>query len=559
MSTAAAGSKLLLQVGKNLAVRSMSDRTQSEVKMAETRAELLKLARQGEPSAIATLIQQAFDNSDLTVTVTAEDTDFEVCLEGTPPPDEARSIQRIEAIFTELDLSASPIIRIEGRSSKGANPVWQATIALLDEDESGPLTTNAPEDISPAKNPPWKRLPDLKSVAGAVGNAASSVGHAAAQGGSFVSGAVVGTAQNIGEAALSAGSAIGQTSASALDAVGQTAMTVPKGLGVLRNSINDRPELRGLTKVLRMDWLLEIVDKVDVIKAEKQVRQLQAKHPDESPGQIARRIMTEKAIYVSGSGLASSLVPGFAAAMVAVDLAATTAIQAEMGYQIACAYGFDVRDEARKGEILAIFGLALGSNQALKTGFTYLARGIPIAGAAIGASANAVALYAVGHAAAQYYEAKRNSPNAEVELDRIAQEQSIQQAAAQQILMDQILTHVVVAGYPDTTWEALEPDLQALNLSPATLQIIQQEMHHPAPLEQLVDQLDEEFGVFLLAQCQRIAEFDGVVTEAEAEVLETIAAQLADREDETTEDKRSLAQNIRGKLFGWRQRSTSKE
>ena len=40
--------------------------------------------------------------------------------------------------------------------------------------------------------------------------------------------------------------------------------------------------------------------------------------------------MLEKSLYVGGSGLASSLMPGFAAALLAVDLAATTAMQAEM-------------------------------------------------------------------------------------------------------------------------------------------------------------------------------------------------------------------------------------
>jgi len=47
-----------------------------------------------------------------------------------------------------------------------------------------------------------------------------------------------------------------------------------------------------------------------------------------------------KATY-AGGGLASSILPGVALALLAVDLAATTQLQSEMVYQIAVAYGLD--------------------------------------------------------------------------------------------------------------------------------------------------------------------------------------------------------------------------
>lgn len=524
----------------------------------------LETAQQGDLTALDALVAQTLSNQNFTTRLSPDGSTCRLELVEQPWEAQARNLGRLETVFAEHDLPPALTVELCRQSSDSAPADWQTTLVIALET---PDVAATPEDRAETESLSLlNHLPDVKAVTGAVGAAASSVGQAAVQGGSQVSGAIAGTAKSIGETALSAGGSLGQKSVTALSAVGQTALSVPQGLGELVKAIEARPELKGLTKVLKMDWLLKVVDQVDVEKAEAQVRQLQADYPDETPAQISRRLMIQKALYVSGTGLASGLVPGFAAAIVAVDLAATTALQAEMGYQIACAYGFDIRDGDRKGEVLAIFGLAMGSNQALKTGLTYLARGIPIAGAAIGASANAVALYAVGHAAMQYYEAKRNDPEAAVELEQLAEAQTRQDIAAQKILMDRILTHVVVAAYPHQVWEDFAAELTPLNLSPGTLQVIQQEVDNPSPLEDLVSQLDAEFAVFLLAQCQRIAELDGVVSDTEAAVLKTIADQLENPSDvepsaspashdaPPVTEPRSLAHNIRHYLTDWRHR-----
>jgi uncharacterized protein (DUF697 family) len=46
-----------------------------------------------------------------------------------------------------------------------------------------------------------------------------------------------------------------------------------------------------------------------------------------------------------------------AAVLLSVDLVATTSLQNEMVYQIASAYGMDLHDSTRKGEVITIFGL----------------------------------------------------------------------------------------------------------------------------------------------------------------------------------------------------------
>ncbi|WP_425365352.1 hypothetical protein [Gloeothece verrucosa] len=76
-----------------------------------------------------------------------------------------------------------------------------------------------------------------------------------------------------------------------------------------------------------------------------------------------------------------------------------------MIYEIAAAYDQDLQDQARQGEVLAIFGLALGGRNALKAGLGFM-RNIPLAGAMIGASTNATMLYTLGYTACRFYEAK---------------------------------------------------------------------------------------------------------------------------------------------------------
>ena len=118
--------------------------------------------------------------------------------------------------------------------------------------------------------------------------------------------------------------------------------------------------VRRISRFFNLNWLIGASDSVNLEKAEAAVKKLQQEHPNESPEQIAHRIMVEKATRAGGIGLATSFVPGIALALLAIDLAATTQLQAEMVHQIAAAYGLSLKDPARKGEVLTIFGLGLG-------------------------------------------------------------------------------------------------------------------------------------------------------------------------------------------------------
>ena len=214
------------------------------------------------------------------------------------------------------------------------------------------------------------------SAGDAIVNTASAVGNAAASAGSVI----VNTASVVGNAAASAASAVGNSAASAASA----ALQVPNSLGSALGSISQSPILKKLTENFKIDWLVNAIDKVDVVTAEGQVRELQRQYPHEKPQEIAHRLMVEKALLAAGSGLVSSLVPGAALAFAGMDLAAMTALSAELVYQIAAAYGMDLQSSDRKKEVVAIFGLSLGSNLAIEAGVT-LVSNIPLAGAVINA------------------------------------------------------------------------------------------------------------------------------------------------------------------------------
>lgn len=304
-----------------------------------------------------------------------------------------------------------------------------------------------------------------------------------------------------------------------------------QGAGETVNRIGDNWLVRRVTGVLNLGWLVGATDNVDMEKATEAVRKLQQEHPNESPSQIAHRIMVEKATQAGGIGLASSILPGAAAALFAVDLAATTRLQAEMVYQIAAAYGLDLQEPARKGEVVAIFGLGLGGGRVLKAAGLGLLRNVPFAGAMIGASSNAAMLYSLGYAACRFYEAKLDSSTSLTSEETLTalQEQSetyLERAIAQQTVMDQILAQMILASHPEKSWEEILPDLQALKLNSNSLEAIANNIKSPQPLNTLLNQLNRDFAFPLLAQCYRIAKLDGIRTPAEEKVLKAIATKF---------------------------------
>ncbi|MBD2522812.1 EcsC family protein [Nostoc sp. FACHB-133] len=298
--------------------------------------------------------------------------------------------------------------------------------------------------------------------------------------------------------------------------------------GQVVNRLSENWLIRKLSGVLNLNWLIGTTDAVDLEKAEAAVNKLKQKYPNESPSQIAHRIMVEKATQAGTVGLATSILPGVAIALLAIDLTATTKLQSEMLYQIAFDYGLDLKDPARKGEVLAIFGLALGGGRLLKAAGLGLLRNVPLAGAAIAASSNATMIYSLGYAACRFYEAKLDESTSLASPQTLAtlkaeSEKYLESAIAQEAVMDQILVHMILASHPDKTLEEILPELQALKLSPTSLDAIAQNIKSPKSLDILLNQLNRDFAIPLLVQCKKIAQLDNKTTPLEQEIIAAIA------------------------------------
>ncbi len=289
--------------------------------------------------------------------------------------------------------------------------------------------------------------------------------------------------------------------------------------------------IRKLAGVLNLNWLVGAASNVNLEKAKTDVQKLQKAYPNESPRQIAHRIMVEKATKAGGIGLATSMLPGIAVALLAIDLAATTELQSEMVYQIAAVYGLDLNEPTRKGEVLAIFGLALGGGRLLKAAGLGLLRNVPFAGAAIAASSNATMIYSLGYAACRFYETKLDAAtelNSEETLTtlKLESEDYLKNAIAQEAIMDRILVQMILTSHPDRTWQEILPQLQALHLSPHSLEAIIKHAESPQPIEKLVEQLNPDFAVTLLAQCSRIANLNGSISPEEQKIIDAISAKV---------------------------------
>ncbi len=199
-------------------------------------------------------------------------------------------------------------------------------------------------------------------------------------------------------------------------AVGETVGSVAQrvveqgteNVGKIVAPIAENPLVKFAAKVPGINWLLIGLGHVDVDQAQKEVDKLRQEYPLETPEQLAHRIIVDASLKAGGVGLITNFVPPLALTLFAIDLAAVTTLQAEMVYRIAAAYGFSLKDPARRGEALAIFGLSVGGSGVLKVGLGFVEL-LPIIGAFAGASNNATLLYSLGYVACRFYEAKRNS------------------------------------------------------------------------------------------------------------------------------------------------------
>ena len=287
--------------------------------------------------------------------------------------------------------------------------------------------------------------------------------------------------------------------------------------GQAMDAIASNPVLKSADNIIGLDWLMTFLGKVDTKKVEANVSQIQAKYPNETPEQIAQRLIIEKAFAGGRIGLLTNIIPPVAAFFLGIELLATTKLQTEMVYEIASAYGLDLEDPTRRGEALAIFGLSLGAD-VLKTGLT-IVEIIPGIGAVVGASSNAALLFVLGQTACRFYAAKTQdatSASMQQETDK-----DWQTALNQTKIMDSIIAHTIKISPADRDWNEVLREIE--EVSPSSVETISTQIEQPQNLTALLNQLLPEFAPITLQRCYNIAKSTGEITVAEQEVLSEIA------------------------------------
>ena len=179
-------------------------------------------------------------------------------------------------------------------------------------------------------------------------------------------------------------------------------------IGNIVTPIAENPFVKYATKLPGISWLMAALGQVNAETVAQDVTALQQQYPLETPEQLAQRVVADSAFRAARIGLFTNILPPFALMLLAVDIAAVTALQAKMVYRIAAIYGFSVNEPARRGEVLALWGLSMGGSSVLKAGLS-IVEVIPFLGAAVGIASNAALLQSLGYVAIQFYEKKQAS------------------------------------------------------------------------------------------------------------------------------------------------------
>ena len=284
--------------------------------------------------------------------------------------------------------------------------------------------------------------------------------------------------------------------------------------------ISSNPILQAADNIIGLDWLMTFLGQTDTAKIQATVAEMRSQYPDETSNQIAHRLIMQKTWQGGRLGLMTNIIPPIAALFLGIELIATTKLQTEMVYEIAAAYDLDLKDPARRGEVLAIFGLSLGAD-AVKTGLTVVEI-IPGIGAVVGASTNAAMLYVLGQTACRFYQAKAS----DVEIVSMQQQTDTdwQIAVKQSQVMDRILAYMVQVSYPQQDWQEVLPVMK--DISPSSASTIAVNLERSPDFSLLLEELIPEFAPLTLSRCYEIAKSNGNITLEEQEILSQIAVKF---------------------------------
>jgi uncharacterized protein (DUF697 family) len=152
-------------------------------------------------------------------------------------------------------------------------------------------------------------------------------------------------------------------------------------------------------------WLDRIIKSLKIIDPEQikiNVQKERERYPDFDDSKIAENLIFEKAVFVFIVGGITGSVP-LPVASFLTDLLNTTTRFVELIYEISHIYGNDLKSSEEKGEIIAVFGLAFGTNTLTALGIGFLSKNLPAPTGLIDAATNLFMFLTVGYAAREFF------------------------------------------------------------------------------------------------------------------------------------------------------------
>lgn len=166
---------------------------------------------------------------------------------------------------------------------------------------------------------------------------------------------------------------------------------------VAKNSV-----LQTIYPWIGLHWLMYILGEVDHNKIKQNVEELRQKYPQETPDQLANRIIQQQGLEAAKIGVVTNLIPPFALLLLGLEFSAITKLQVEMIYQLAATYNLTLETPLRRGENFLLYNLSLGGGL-LKTSLSFVEM-IPAIGPVVGACSDAILLYGLGYATTWLYQ-----------------------------------------------------------------------------------------------------------------------------------------------------------
>jgi hypothetical protein len=173
-----------------------------------------------------------------------------------------------------------------------------------------------------------------------------------------------------------------------------------------------------------LGFVIDRIEAADAAGAARNVANLRRRHPDWDDERLVTHLIERKARQTATIGAAttgSALIPGLGTIValtvgMAADIGATAKLHAELVLEIAAVHGQELTSDERRRIVGIVMGISAAESQLVATGVRrfsvrvaeeygarWLARAVPLVGAAAAAGANALSTYVIGRRSQAFF------------------------------------------------------------------------------------------------------------------------------------------------------------